>query len=109
MSNAPDHYTHADRKRLTPLRAKVRDYFLNAGWLDTRDAAKALGMERSTITSKLRDLVDRHHKHLGLKLERRNLGGGVHHYRLSYLEPGQIPLFNEPANPNNVKEENRHA
>jgi len=102
VAEAPNHYTHADRQRLTPLRAKVREYFLNRGWKDTRDAARDLGMERSTITSKLRDLIDRHHKHLGLKLERRNLGGGVHHYSLSYIQPGQIPLFDEPANPNNA-------
>jgi hypothetical protein len=102
MSTAPDHYTHADRQRLTPLRAKVRDYFLNRGWIDTRDAAHALGMERSTITSKLRDLIDKHHKYLGLRLRRRNMGGGVHHYNLDFMPLGQIPLFEQPENPNNV-------
>jgi hypothetical protein len=66
------------------------------------------------VTSKLRDLVDRHHAYLGLKLERRkkeNAPPGANEYALSYIQPGQVPLFPElePTNPNNLPLENRHA
>lgn len=87
------HYTLEDKVRLAPLLQRVRSYFLGRGWVDPKDAARALNMERGTITSKLRELVDANHRALGLCLERKRIGRGIHHYRLSYAEPGQMPLF----------------
>lgn len=92
------HYTQEDKERLAPLLKKVRQYFLGRGWVDPKDAARALGMERGTVTSKLRELVDSNHRFLGLCLERKRIGRGIHHYRLSYAEPGQMPLFEFPDN-----------
>jgi len=90
---APTHYQHADRQRLSPMRERVRLAMFNRGWVDLREIGAELDLQPSTVASKLRDLVDKHHRYLGLKYERRSMGRGVHHYRLFTAIPEQLPLL----------------
>jgi hypothetical protein len=89
----PAHYTDEDRARLTPHLSRVRDFMLDAGWIDADNAAKHLGMRSGTLLSKLRELCDTRHSFLGLAYDRKATGRGVHLYRLFVREPEQLTLL----------------
>ena len=92
-----DHYTDADRARTKPIRDAVCDTMLGRGWMDLDAVAREIGARVGTVASKLRELTDADHAHLGLGYERRALSKGRHEYRLFVRQPEQLPLL-EGAN-----------
>lgn len=88
-----DHYTEADRKRLSPNRLRLAAAMLDGGWHDPYELAKSLGLQNAgTITSHLRDL-----KASGIYTYERQRLGALHKYKLSVRKPEQLPLLEAHA------------
>ena len=86
-----DHYTDADRQRLTPKGKLVLHAMLDAGWLTLDEVSAKTGVKVGTVASRLRDFKAA--AWMGLDYERKRIGEGLHAYRLFTRHPEQMPLF----------------
>lgn len=93
------HWSEADRKRTAPIRQRLlerigpREEERAGPWVDMDKVAEAIGARVGTCLSKMRELNDYHHAHLGLEFQSRHLGGGRWEYRIVRRMPEQLPLL----------------
>lgn len=95
----PKHWTPEDKRRTLPVRQRLldrlapKDDYPEGPWVDMDKVAEAIGARVGTCLSKMRELNDYHHAHLGLEFQSRHLGGGRWEYRVVRRVPEQMPLL----------------
>ena len=96
------HYGPETKDRTAPILARLLSFMQprpgehEGRWIDPDAIAAALGERVATVQSKGREVNDKHHRHLGLRWERRKKAGaprGAYEYRFSKVEPEQLPLL----------------